>query len=141
MTVTVVGKMFPFTSSVNIETNLPFILTALKNENLTDAKMVLVALATIRAEAESFEPISELISRLIPHPEAAPLIYTITAGTWAIWARLTASAIGAEGFVQLTGRSNYQQYGKNLWGLAPGLSKIRSSPMTLTLQPRFLPVL
>jgi peptidoglycan L-alanyl-D-glutamate endopeptidase CwlK len=113
-TVTVVGKMFPFTSPVNIETNLPFILTALKNENLTDAKMVLVALATIRAEAESFEPASELISRYNTSPGGRPFdLYDFRRDLGNLGPP-DGERFRGRGFVQLTGRSNYLLYGEEV---------------------------
>ena len=51
--------MFPKTPIGHIETNLPFVLAALKSAGLADKSMVLMALATIRAETAGFVPISE----------------------------------------------------------------------------------
>lgn len=61
-----VSRMFPQTPIGNIKMNLPFVLDALKAVNLADKSMVLMALATIRAEVASFEPISEFNQGLIP---------------------------------------------------------------------------
>jgi hypothetical protein len=58
-TVGLVESMFPFTRKANIQTNLPFVITGLRSRSLTDRPMVLMALATIRAETEGFVPISE----------------------------------------------------------------------------------
>jgi len=113
-TVAVVGKMFPFTSSVTIKTNLPFILAALENENLSDAKMVLVALATIRAEAESFEPASELISRYNTSPGGRPFDLYDYRRDLGNLGPPDGERFRGRGFVQLTGRSNYLQYGEEL---------------------------
>jgi hypothetical protein len=113
-TVAVVSKMFPFTPSINIATNLPFILTALKNEGLTDTVMVLVALATIRAETESFEPISELISRFNTSPGGRPFDLYDYRRDLGNQGPPDGERYRGRGFVQLTGRSNYQYYGEAL---------------------------
>jgi len=109
-----VNTMFPFTPSVNIATNLPFILTALENEGLADTDMVLVALATIRAEAESFEPISELISRFNTSPGGRPFDLYDYRRDLGNLGPPDGERYRGRGFVQLTGRSNYQYYGESL---------------------------
>src|SRR5205823_13705809 len=43
----------------NVEANLPFVLNALVGPQLADKAMIAMALATIRAETGSFEPLSE----------------------------------------------------------------------------------
>ncbi|MBI3248707.1 MAG: peptidoglycan-binding protein [Deltaproteobacteria bacterium] len=50
VTPTVVSKMFPSTPLRNIATHLPPVLNALVADELQDKPMVLMALATIRAE-------------------------------------------------------------------------------------------
>ena len=62
-TITVVSKMFFDARSSNIQAHLPNVLTALKSQNLSDRNMILMALATIRAETAGFVPISEGQSR------------------------------------------------------------------------------
>src|SRR5712692_4668759 len=59
VTVPFVAQMFPHTPVDHIHANLPFVLAALLEKELTDKPMVLMALATIRAETEGFAPISE----------------------------------------------------------------------------------
>ena len=66
----VVSQMFPHTPLINIKRNLPFVLTALDEAQLRDRLMVLTALATIRAETESFEPVAEGQSRYNTSPDA-----------------------------------------------------------------------
>jgi hypothetical protein len=51
--------MFPQTHIGNINTNLPFVMRAMRDANLGDKPMLLMALGPIRAETASFEPISE----------------------------------------------------------------------------------
>jgi len=50
ITTTMVSKMFPFAPVDNIKKYLPSVLKALENEELGDKNMVLMALATVRAE-------------------------------------------------------------------------------------------
>jgi len=66
--VAVVSEMFPSTPLSNIKVNLPLVLSALKKVNLGDREMILMALATIRAETEGFVPISEFQSRFNTPP-------------------------------------------------------------------------
>ena len=58
----IVARMFPQTRKANIVTHLPSVLAGLRECALGDRQMVLMALATIRAESEGFLPISEGIS-------------------------------------------------------------------------------
>ncbi len=107
-----VNKLFPFTRTSNIATNLPYIIAALAAFGLTDARMIGVALGTIRAETEGFVPIAELPSHFNTSPgQPAFSAYD---------GRLGNSKPGdgaryrGRGFVQLTGRDNYERYGKVL---------------------------
>ncbi|MCP5119608.1 MAG: peptidoglycan-binding protein, partial [bacterium] len=68
----VVKPMFPATNINNIRQNLPPVLQALVDDSLADQKMVLMALATIRAETASFRPISEGQSKYNTEPGGEP---------------------------------------------------------------------
>ena len=114
VTVGAISTMFPFTPSVNIATNLPSVISALEKEGLTDTDMVLVALATIRAETESFEPISELISRFNTSPGGRPFDLYDYRRDLGNQGPPDGERYRGRGFVQLTGRSNYQYYGESL---------------------------
>src|SRR6185437_7546388 len=59
ITPALIRPLFPFTPLANIAANLPHVLAALAAANLTDTPMLLAALATIRAEAEPFLPLTE----------------------------------------------------------------------------------
>ena len=60
VSVTAVSKMFhPRTPRVNIRIHLPSVLGALVDTDRGGQKMVLMAVSSIRAESEGFEPISE----------------------------------------------------------------------------------
>src|SRR5688500_16487161 len=63
VTVAQVAKMFPGVALSNIQTNLPFVMDALTAAGLGDKDMVLMALATIRAETGNFTPLSEFKSK------------------------------------------------------------------------------
>ena len=67
-----VAQLFPFTSLDSLARNLPHVLAGLEAEGLVDKPMVLVALATVRAESEGFEPIEEAISRFNTSPGGRP---------------------------------------------------------------------
>ena len=107
-----VGKLFPFTRTSSIATYLPYVTAALSAFGLTEIGLIGVALGTIRAETEGFTPIAELPSRFNTLPGQPPFS--------AYENRLGNKAVGdgaryrGRGFVQLTGRDNYERYGKLL---------------------------
>ncbi len=72
VTVQIVSQMFPSTLVRNIQQNLAPVLQALVASQLTEKKMVLMALSTIRAETEGFVPISEFQSRFNTSPGGHP---------------------------------------------------------------------
>jgi hypothetical protein len=109
-------QMFPATPLAPIAQNLPFVLQALREAGLGDKPMVLMALATIRAETEGFVPISEFRSKFNTAHTPFDLYEPGTsAGT-----KLGNTQPGdgprfkGRGFVQLTGRDNYTRIGAQL---------------------------
>jgi peptidoglycan L-alanyl-D-glutamate endopeptidase CwlK len=114
VTVTVVSKIFPVTPVHNIKTNLPFVCDGLKEQSLVDKPMVLMALATIRAETESFRPISEGESKFNTSPAGRPFdLYDNRRDLGNQGAPDGANFCG-RGYIQLTGRHNYEKYGNAL---------------------------
>jgi len=112
ITVAIASKMVPGAPLDNIKNNLPIVLQELKNWGLTAPSMVLAAIATIRVETGRFEPISEYISRFNTSPGGQPFdLYDFRKN-------LGNGAIGdgarykGRGFVQLTGKANYERFGQ-----------------------------
>src|SRR5262249_51167047 len=111
VTVAIVSQMFPGTPARNIEQHLPAVLQALVTPQLTEKPMVLMSLATIRAETAAFVPISEGENR-----------FNTSLGGHAFDLYDNRKDLGnkgapdgeryrGRGFIQLTGRANYQRYG------------------------------
>jgi putative chitinase len=116
----VVSEMFPDTPVDNIKRNLPPVLKALEADHLVDKPMVLVALATIRAETESFEPIAEFLSRYNTSPGGHPFDLYDSRRDLGNQGPPDGERYRGRGYVQLTGRFNYRRYGDAI-GLGDGL--------------------
>jgi putative chitinase len=110
VTVQVVSHMFPVTPVANITANLPSVLNALVAAELPDKPMVLMALGTIRAETESFKPISEGISPYNTSPGGTPFDLYDNRKDLGNQGPPDGANFCGRGFVQLTGRANYTQY-------------------------------
>ncbi|HEY9746410.1 MAG TPA: peptidoglycan-binding protein, partial [Oculatellaceae cyanobacterium] len=72
ITAATLKRMFPDAPLQNIDRYFPYVLQALAQFNLNDPVMILMALATIRAETSSFAPISEYQSKYNTSPGSAP---------------------------------------------------------------------
>lgn len=109
-----VRGLFPATKPANIDRYLPYLASALAACGLTDRPMVCAALGTIRAESEGFLPIAEFASQFNTLPGQAP--FSAYEGRRSLGN--TKAGDGARfrgrGFVQLTGRFNYEKYGQAL---------------------------
>jgi peptidoglycan L-alanyl-D-glutamate endopeptidase CwlK len=114
ISVDVAAKLFPDAPIQNIQAYLPLVLRALNEQGLGDKTMILMALATIRAETGCFAPISEYVSKYNTAPGGQPYgLYDFrtdlgnhTAGD--------GNRYKGRGFIQLTGRNNYQIYSQKL---------------------------
>ncbi len=112
VSVEVVSEMFPGAPVSNIERYLPTVLAALIEPKLTEKTMVLMSLATIRAESAGFLPIDEGLHRFNTSPQGHPFDlydYRVDLGN-------SGPPDGARyrgrGFVQLTGQANYRRHGE-----------------------------
>ena len=116
------ANLFPGTPLSNIAINLPHVLNALVEADLADKQMIMVALATIRVEAASFLPISELPSAFNTSPGGKPFdLYDHRAALGNSGPPDGANFRG-RGFTQLTGRANFLQFGREI-GLGDQLAK------------------
>jgi hypothetical protein len=112
LTAATVSPLFPATKPANVSRYLPYVAAAMQALGLVDAGMLLAALGTIRAETEGFLPIAEFQSQFNTQPGAAPFSsYGPGTNVGKVLGN-TEEGDGARfkgrGFVQLTGRSNYQ---------------------------------
>jgi putative chitinase len=112
ITIEMVAKMFPDTPVRNIQVHLPVVLNALFEADVAEWEMIVMALATIRAEVPCFEPIGEYQSRFNTSPGGHPFnLYDHRTDLGNQGPRDGANYRG-RGFVQLTGRKNYQIHGQ-----------------------------
>ena len=118
VTVEAVAPMFPQTPRDNIVKNLPFVCDGLIACRLDDRDMALMALSTIRAETAGFVPISEYESPYNTAPGGPPFGLYNPPSQKAANLGNTEPGDGprfkGRGFVQLTGRYNYTQTGRQI---------------------------
>jgi peptidoglycan L-alanyl-D-glutamate endopeptidase CwlK len=112
--------MFPQTQIGNINMNLPFVMRAMRDANLGDKAMLLMALGTIRAETARFEPISEGRSRFNTSPNGHPFDLYDNRRDLGNRGTPDGDRFKGRGFVQLTGRANYTTFSAKL-GIGAGL--------------------
>ena|ERR1700677_3152817 len=111
ITVEMAARMLPYAARANVERNLPIVLNALVGPQLADKPMVLMALATIRAETGSFLPISEGQSRFNTSPGGQPFDLYDSRADLGNLGPPDGERFKGRGFIQLTGRSNYALHG------------------------------
>lgn len=139
VTVQVVSRMFPFTPIGNIKMNLPAVLDALVAASLIDKAMALMALSTIRAETESFEPISEGRSRFNTSPSGHPFDLYDNRRDLGNRGAPDGAVFCGRGFIQLTGRDNYTRYGAEIGKNLVGNPQLANDPSIASeLLARFL---
>jgi len=110
ITVAQVSKMCPAAPVGNIKKYLPKILAALKERAIGDKPMVLMAIGTIRAETGGFEPLNEFKSRFNSSPNGHPFDLYDNRKDLGNRGEPDGSAFKGRGFIQLTGRANYQKF-------------------------------
>ena len=115
LTVQVVSEMCPAAPLGNIKANLPPVSDALVAERLADKPMVLMAIATVRAETGIFKPIGEYVSRYNTSPNAShPFDLYDHRRDLGNQGPPDGEQFKGRGFVQLTGRANYTVYSEKL---------------------------
>jgi hypothetical protein len=101
--------MFPGTQVDYIKANLPSLLRALEDAGLSDKDMVVMALATVRADNGTLTPRSELKSRFNTSPDGHPFdLYDSRMGNQG---PPDGERFRGRGYLQITGRANYVKYG------------------------------
>lgn len=136
VTVDAVARMFPpATKRSKIEANLPFVLSGLRARLLTDRPMVLMALATIRAETEGFVPISEGISRFNTRSTPFDLYDAGTEKGRDLGNTRPGDGprFKGRGYIQLTGRFNYTRIGPPVSADLVGDPEVANDPATAGL--------
>ncbi len=114
VTVDRVSQMFPDTRRANIEANLPFVLDSLVEGDLADKPMVLMALATIRAETAGFVPIDEGRSRFNTSPGGHPFDLYDNRRDLGNQGPPDGERFKGRGYIQLTGRDNYRRISQKI---------------------------
>jgi putative chitinase len=125
-----VARMFPAAPRANIKKYLPLVRRALTERGLVDKEMVLMALATVRAECATFNPISEAPSPLNTEPPGPPFNKYDRRQDLGNMGPPDGATFKGRGFIQLTGRKNYRFYGDLL-----GYDLIRNPEMANAPQP------
>jgi putative chitinase len=114
MTLQVASRMCPATPLANIKANLPVVLDSLSQSGLASRSMTLMAVATIRAEVEIFLPISEGRSRFNTSPSGHAFDLYDNRADLGNRGKPDGERYRGRGFVQLTGRANYAEFGPKL---------------------------
>ncbi len=107
-----VAKMFPGVPVANITENLPFVLQALADAGLGDKNMILMALATIRAETGNFTPLSEFQSKFNTPPGGPPFSLYDNRKDLGNQGPPDGANFRGRGYIQLTGRANFLEHGQ-----------------------------
>lgn len=128
VTVGAVATIFHDAPVKNIERHLPHVLKALDEAELGDRDMVLMALATIRAETAGFQPISEYPSKYNTVPGGVPFALYDGREDLGNIAFGDGAKYKGRGFIQLTGRANYEKYGLKIEAGLYGNPELANDP-------------
>src|SRR5262249_35479269 len=123
-----VAKMFPGGARGNIDKYWPLMRRALADRGLVDRAMVLMALATVRAETAMFNPISEAPSPLTTQAPGHPFNRYDRRPVLGNLGPPDGAMFRGRGFIQLTGRKNYWYYGSLLGYDLTGNPELANAP-------------
>lgn len=107
-------RLFPATKPANIERYWPYVAAALQALELVDPPLLAAALGLIRVESEGFLPISEYASSANTRPGGPPFSAYEGRANLGNTEAGDGARFKGRGFVQLTGRANYRQFGERL---------------------------
>jgi len=130
LTPDLVIRMFPAAPRANVKKHLPLVRRALAERGLVDKTMILMALATVRAECATFDPVSEAPSPLNTNPPGPPFNKYDRRQDLGNLGPPDGARFRGRGFIQLTGRKNYKFYGSLL-----GYDLIRNPELANSPQP------
>jgi putative chitinase len=122
-------KIFPFTPASNIQIHLPDVLKAAE-EASSGRTLLIIALATIRAETESFIPAAEQRSRFNTSPTGKPFDLYDSRRELGNQGPPDGALYRGRGYVQLTGRYNYGHFGAKLGVDLLGNPDLAAQPYT-----------
>jgi len=131
VTPSLVRQTFPrATPQSNLSTHLPFVLAGLRARHLGDRAMVTMAIATIRAETEGFLPIDEGISAFNTRRKPFDLYEpgTQVATDLGNTQPGDGARFKGRGYIQLTGRDNYQRIGRQVGVDLIGQPQVANDP-------------
>lgn len=114
LTSEIVAQLFPGAPKSNVRKYLPSIVDTLKASNLDDKNMTLMALSTIRAETAGFAPINEYKSKYNTSPGGHPFDLYDNRKDLGNRGKPDGERYKGRGFIQLTGRANYERIGKKI---------------------------
>src|SRR6266511_1073744 len=130
LTPDLVIRMFPAAPRANVKKHLPLVRRALAERGLVDKTMILMALATVRAECATLDPVSEAPSPLNTNPPGPPFNKYDRRQDLGNLGPPDGARFRGRGFIQLTGRKNYKFYGSLL-----GYDLIRNPELANSPQP------
>jgi putative chitinase len=128
LTPDLVVRMFPAAPRANIEKYLPLVRHALTERGLVDKAMILMALATMRAESAAFDPTSEAPSPFNTESPGPPFNKYDWRQDLGNLGPPDGAMFKGRGFIQLTGRKNYKLYGSLLGYDLIGNPELANSP-------------
>jgi peptidoglycan L-alanyl-D-glutamate endopeptidase CwlK len=128
LTPDIVIRMFPAAPPANIKKHLPLVRRALAERGLVDKAMILMALATVRSECATFDPVSEAPSPLNTDPPGPPFNKYDRRQDLGNLGPPDGARFKGRGFIQLTGRKNYKLYGSLLGYDLIGNPELANSP-------------